>query len=244
MEHSEFLDSLRHRTSAFQSDIAAAGWGAPVPSCPGWTASDLCWHLTEVLFFWGTVVAERRQDLQGFERLQRPDDPQLLTLFAQQARFVIDALSGATPDEAIWTWTADRSVGFAGRRMAHETAMHACDAAITAGREPSMDPRLASDGIDEFLTHFITRVLADAEPVGGSVHIHCGDVPGEWTLQPPSSPGSLYAMTREHAKGDCALRGPAADLLFVLWRRTGPETIDIVGDADVARRFLAATNLS
>jgi uncharacterized protein (TIGR03083 family) len=197
-----------------------------------------------VLHFWGTVVAERRQDLQGFERLQRPDDADLLASYSQQASLVIDALSMAPPDEAVWTWTADHTVGFVGRRMAHETAMHGCDAALAAGREPWMNPTLASDGIDEFLTHFVNRAHADAEPVGGSVHIHCADVPGEWTLQPPPSPGLPYAMTREHAKGDCALRGPAANLLFALWRRTGPGTIDIVGDAEVARRFLAATNLS
>ena len=244
MEYSQFLDALRRDTSAFEADITTAGWTATVPSCPGWTASDLCWHLTEVLAFWGTVVAERRQDLHGLKRLQRPDDAQLLALFAQQASFVIGALASATPGEMIWTWTNDRTVGFAGRRMAHETAVHACDAALAAARVPAMDSTLASDGIDEFLEHFVHRALPDAEPIGGSVHVHCGDVPGEWTIQPPPTPGERYSVTREHAKGDCALRGEAANLLFALWRRTGPESIDIVGDTDVARRFLAATNLS
>lgn len=244
MEYTQFLDTLRRDTTRFEADVTAAGWNAAVPSCPDWTASDLCWHLTEVLSFWGIIVAERRADLDGFTRLQRPGDDQLLALFSQRAGFVIEALSSATPDEAIWTWTADHTVGFVGRRMAHETAVHACDAALAAGREPAMDPTLASDGIDEFLEHFVHRVHADAEPVGGSVHIHCGDVSGEWTIQPPTGTGERYSVTREHAKGDCALRGNAADLLFALWRRTGPETIDIVGDADVARRFLAATNLS
>ena len=28
-----------------------------------------------------------------------------------------------------------------------------------------------------------------------------------------------YDVTREHAKGDAAMRGAAADLLLVLWRR-------------------------
>ena len=48
-----------------------------------------------------------------------------------------------------------------------------------------------------------------------------------------------FDVTREHAKGDCALRGAASDLLLVLWRRRPMSTIDVVGDADVAARFLA-----
>src|SRR6516225_4382858 len=30
-----------------------------VPSCPGWNADDLLWHLGEVQWFWGTVVREQ-----------------------------------------------------------------------------------------------------------------------------------------------------------------------------------------
>ena len=122
------------------------------------------------------------------------------------------------------------------RRMAHETAMHLWDAQQAAGRGPAIEPVLASDGIDEFLDHFLGADDA-AEAVGGSVHLHCTDVPGEWTVRPQDDGGFLVA--REHAKGDAALRGSAGDLLLVLWRRLPLDTIDVVGDAAVAARLVA-----
>ena len=42
-------------------------------------------------------------------------------------------------------------------------------------------------------------------------------------------------MTREHAKGDAALRGRAEDLLLTLWRRPVPAgAVDVVGDPAAA----------
>jgi hypothetical protein len=72
------------------------------------------------------------------------------------------------------------------------------------------------------------------------VHIHCGDVPGEWTLR-PAADGAGFDVVREHAKGDCALRGPANDLLLALWRRFPIDAIDVVGDTAVAERFINAS---
>jgi hypothetical protein len=98
-----------------------------------------------------------------------------------------------------------------------------------------IDPALASDGIDELPSCFLSAA-ADAQPVGGSVHIHCDDVAGEWTLRPA---GDGFDVTSEHATGDCALRGTASDLLLVLWRRRPMSTIDGVGEADGdAQRWL------
>ncbi|HRE02628.1 MAG TPA: hypothetical protein PLV68_15105, partial [Ilumatobacteraceae bacterium] len=79
----------------------------------------------------------------------------------------------------------------------------------------------------EFVTHFVSDVRDDADPAGGSVHIHCTDVAGEWTLLPGDPPAQAgeYVVTREHSKCDCAMRGSASDLLLVLWRRIGIDQI-------------------
>jgi hypothetical protein len=82
------------------------------------------------------------------------------------------------------------------------------------------------------------------------VHLHCTDVPGEWTLYTDTDTDTdtdtgapAFRLVREHAKGDCALRGTASDLLLVLWRRLPVERVDVVGDAEVAARFLAYPRL-
>jgi hypothetical protein len=100
---------------------------------------------------------------------------------------------------------------------------------------------LASDGIDEFLTHMISDVVAAASPIEGSVHLHCTDVAGEWTVRPTVAGG--LNVIREHAKGDAAIRGTASDLLLVLWRRRDLASVDVIGDIAVATRFVAHTNL-
>jgi hypothetical protein len=78
--------------------------------------------------------------------------------------------------------------------------------------------------------------------VGGSVHIHCGDVSGEWTIREAAD--GVLDVTREHAKGDGAIRGAAGDILLALWRRTGLTSVDVIGDAAVAARFVARPSLT
>ena len=102
-------------------------------------------------------------------------------------------------------------------------------------RERPIDAALASDGIDEFL-HVMAVRPSEGAHLDGSVHIHCTDVAGEWTTRLVD--GSLVTA-REHAKGDCALRGPADVLYRALWRRADLAQVDVVGDADVARQFVA-----
>lgn len=235
VEPSELITDLEHHGAGFARSCRAAGPDTPVPSCPGWTVDDLLWHLAEVHHFWGWVLTERVATPEGYAPPDRPSGDALFDLYTAGLDRLATALRDTPADTAIWTWTDDHSAGWLVRRMAHETAIHRWDADDAAGTAAPLDPALASDGIDEFLSWFLSPAEG-AQPVGGSVHIHCGDVAGEWTLRPD---GDGFDVTREHAKGDCALRGAAGDLLLVLWRRRPMSTIDVVGDADVAARFLA-----
>ncbi|MEX0846206.1 MAG: maleylpyruvate isomerase family mycothiol-dependent enzyme [Ilumatobacteraceae bacterium] len=244
MERTNLLAALVRDGEAFARACDEAGADAPVASCPGWTVDDLLWHLTEVQHFWRWVLAERAVTPDAYVEPERPSGDALTTVYRSGLEALVTSLRDTPPDAAIWTWTSDHSAGWLVRRIAHETAVHRWDAEVAAGSPLAIDATLASDGIDEFLTWFLSP--ADhAEPVGGSVHIHCSDVAGEWTLRPTGDGfGNGFDMTREHAKGDCALRGSASDLLLTLWRRQPPSSIDVVGDADVAARFIAWPALS
>jgi uncharacterized protein (TIGR03083 family) len=240
MDNAQFLNAIERDGAAFRLAAVTAGFDAPVPACPGWNVADLVWHLAEVHYFWATVVEQKPTGWQDVKRIERCPDDQLLAEFDTHLGRLMTVLSSADPSTEVWTWAADHSVAFVIRRMAQETAVHAWDAAVAAGQPVDIDADLASDGIDEFLEHFLPDVAEGAQPVGGSVHIHCGDVAGEWTIHPTDDG---FDVTREHAKGDCALRGSASNLLLTLWRRVGTDMIDLVGDADVGRRFIATPNL-
>ena len=241
MDHDQHLIALRRDGDAFVASARVAGLTAVVPSCPRWTVADLVWHLAEVDYFWGSVVQQKAAGWDEVVRITRPGD--VADLFGEyEARFAhaLDVLASADPTSTVWTWSEDHSAGFVMRRLANETAMHLWDVNAAAGTTTPIEATLASDGIDEFLSHFVADISERAQPVGGSVHIHCTDVAGEWTIRPTSDG---FSVTREHAKGDCALRGSASDILLALWRRALADSIEIIGDAGVASRFLASANL-
>ena len=49
--------------------------------------------------------------------------------------------------------------------------------------------------------------------------------------------GEGMHVTREHAKGDVAVRGPASDLLLVVYGRKPAEEIDVFGDTSLFEQF-------
>lgn len=242
MKRTEYLAALARDGSAFADACAAAELNAEVNACPGWTVADLVWHLTEVHHFWRTIVGEQRTTWAGYEPPPRAGDGELLAAYRGGLADTLAVLTAVDPAQPNWTWSSDHSAGFVIRRMAQETAVHRWDADTAAGASTPIEAQLASDGVDEFLTYMLPDVVADAAPVGGSVHLHCTDVDGEWMVRPHND-GTLV-VTREHAKGDTALRGTASDLLLVLWRRMELATVDVVGDASVAARFVARTSLA
>jgi uncharacterized protein (TIGR03083 family) len=240
MDRADHLAALRRDGETFADACAAAGLDAPVTSCPGWDVADLLWHLAEVHQFWGTVVRDQLSSWEAYAEPERPADDQLLDSYRAGLAQLIDTLTTTDGSTPVWTWSNDHSAAWVVRRMAQETAVHCWDAEQAAGRPQPIEARLASDGIDEFLVHF-SAGAPDPVPVGGTVHLHCTDVAGEWLVVPgPGGEGAAdFVVTREHAKGDCALRGAASDLLLALWRRHGLDTVDVVGDREVAERFVA-----
>ena len=241
MESDEFIAAFDRDSAAFADACEAAGLGVAVRSCPGWTVADLLWHLTEVHDFWRTIVGEQRTDPEGYPEPARPSDEALLEMYRKGRVGVLNTLSEADPAAPNWTWSKDKTAGFVIRRMAQETAVHLWDATDASGSARPIEANLASDGIDEFLTHMLPDTAKGAAAIGGSVHLHCADVPGEWTV---TETGDGFAVAREHAKGDCAIRGTASNILLALWRRVPLSACDVVGDAEVAERFIAHTNLN
>lgn len=229
-----FLDALSRDGEAFAAACAAADPGTPIAACPDWTIPDLWWHMTEVLHFWHTIVGQQLQDWSSYEQPARPPDAQLASVYRAGLAATVAVLGAADPLAPVWTWSSDHTVGFVIRRIAQEMAVHCWDAQRVAGDARPIEAELASDGIDEFLAHFINDPRPGAV-LDGSVHIHCTDVAGEWTTRPTA--GTLITVA-EHAKGDCAIRGAASDVLLALWRRQELSLVDVVGEAQVAAQFI------
>jgi uncharacterized protein (TIGR03083 family) len=222
----------------------AAGRGARIPWSEDWTVATCAQHVGGAHHVVAQVVTDRLMaDFGRFSSLAIPDrrSPELANWIAEGTAAVVAALAATDPDAECWSWWPEgRTAGFWQRRMAQETLVHRWDAELGAGLHTApMDPAVAADGVDEYLDVFagLTRVLHTA-PAGPSIHVHCTDSEGEWLLQLPAA--GERVLTREHAKADVAVRGPAEGLLLMMWGRVDhtAANVEVIGDTDIVNRWV------
>jgi uncharacterized protein (TIGR03083 family) len=240
MDSARWLDALDRDLDALVHVARSEALGAPVPSCPGWTLADLVHHVGDVLAFWGAIVGDELDGPEDLERPPRAADDELVPRLVAKGREASKLLRNSDPSAPCWTWSHQRDIAFVMRRLAQEIAVHRWDAESVAGAPQPIDAELASDGVDEFLEHFASWPAPEKGALSGTVHLHCTDVAGEWLVV---QEGDHLTFTREHATGSCAIRGSASDLLLVVWGRVPLEAVEVIGDADVARRFVDWTQL-
>ena len=211
--------------------------GAHVPSCPDWNVAELLRHTSQV--HRNRIVLARLGTTTRPEGLGREPGPErdedLPQWYRDGLDELIEALRTAGPDAPTWTWTGENKVRFWIRRMAQETTVHRWDAQNAIGAAEPIEAELASDGVDEFLDAFIPgeEIPWDGRP--GTIHLHCTDVEGEWTVT--LEPGVIPTYERGHSKGDAAVRAPAHDLLMFVWRRIEPSEVEILGDKELVQSF-------
>lgn len=240
MNNETYLHAVQ-TNAALIAKVAAKHLDAPVAACPGWTMAELVWHMGEVLAFWKQVIDKKALDTSDLQWIERPHPRDLMSWYEQSVKDALETLLSTDPSMRCWTWTGEQDVAWIIRRMAHESSIHMWDACTAVGVQAPLDAVLSSDGIDEFLYVMVPHVREAQPVVGGSVHLHCTDVEGEWLAVPGE--GDQMIITREHAKGSCAIRGSANDLLLLLWRRIPSFAVEVIGDAAVAERFLMRTSL-
>ena len=238
MEPERYLEYLRRDGDALAA-AAEKDLTAHVPSCPEWNMADLVRHTSQVHRH--RIALARLGGTEFPKDLKREPGPEsveeLLDWYRTGLDELVEALREAGPDAPTWTWTGENKVRFWFRRMAQETAVHRWDAENAVGDAQPIDPELASDGVDEFLDAFIPGEDLPWEGRAGTIHLHCTDVDGEWTVTLENGKVPTYAVG--HAKGDAAVRAPADDLLMFVWRRIGTSEVEVLGDVALVDEFWA-----
>jgi uncharacterized protein (TIGR03083 family) len=227
-----YLDHLRNDAAALADAARSAGLDAAVPPCPEWDVAKLVRHVGRVFTSCAAVVRERGPvDWDALPAMPKGDD--VIDVYEERAAALVVALENLPEDFPIWNWFGiDPPIpGFYHRRMANEIAIHRWDGQAAAGTTTAIDTALAADGIDEFLTYFIDNAETD---LGGSLHLHAIDAECEWVVR---SEGGRLVASAEHAKSDVAVRGTASDLFLFLSNRIPAGSLDVVGNAEVARAW-------
>jgi uncharacterized protein (TIGR03083 family) len=237
MDRSVLVDATEREGRALHA-AGKAGLDAAVPACDGWTVADILGHAGRVYTSVAEIVERRAQEVPGVEIPRPPEGDAVLDFFAAALERVVAALRGIGADEAVYTWSGLQGAAFYHRRMAHETAVHRWDAESAHGAASPFDADLATDGVDEYLhvvLPFSVRRWSRPLP-SGSLHLHRTDGAGEWLVR--AADGAVHT-TREHAKGDAAVRGAASDLFLFVWNRGRTDALTLFGDADVADEWAA-----
>lgn len=235
MDDLDYLATLRSDSAAL-AVAARLGLDPPVPACPGWSVADLVLHTGNVQRHKATIVRERlRRPPQATDFPAAPSSDRLIDWFEEGATDLAETLERADPAMPVWTFhQPDQTVRFWRRRMAHEAAVHRVDAQEAHGQVAPVTPAaLAGDGVAEVLDVMLARLRDPRAGNGETVHLHCTDTEGEWllTLEP-----DRVRVGLGHAKGDCAARGGASDLLLFLWGRLPPDRLEVFGNAELLAR--------
>jgi uncharacterized protein (TIGR03083 family) len=231
MDRATHLASIR-RDGASLLSAARGHLTLDVPTCPGWSLERLVGHVGRVYRWTAAWVATG----SGERQLEQPPAGEAVLGWTHDAlELLVDVLGAADPDAVVATWSGEQPAAFWPRRMAIETAVHRWDAQHAAGDPAPVDAALAVDAIDEMLAVIAPwRGTAELGHTGQTLHIHATDTPGEWFIRLAAEG---LEVERTHAKGDVAVRGPASDLLLVLYNRLGTDTVDVFGDAGLLERW-------
>lgn len=238
-----YVAHLRTESNRFLDVLAATPSKARVPACPDWDADDLLWHLAEVQWFWGTVIATRPSGPPD-QHPPRPEGRQeLLGFFDEVSSTLAEGLASADPAEEAWSWADDRTVGFTYRRQAHEALIHRLDAEQTAGAVTPLPTELAADGVAELLetmyggepppwgsfTPSGQHTAVELNDAGERIRVATGTFEG---THPES--GTRYheahLLRVDDGPADVVVRGRAADVDAWLWRRRDGAGITVEGD--------------
>jgi uncharacterized protein (TIGR03083 family) len=245
MDISEHVEQMRIETQRVVDRMEFAGFDATVPSCPGWTLSDLAVHVG-MAHRWAAAIierrAQRRDDITAVEaRGELPPDDAIGGWLIDGQRQLAAVIAATPPDADFWRFmrNAPSSLAFWARRQAHETAIHRVDAELAGMPVPpaTVSPAFAADGVDELLLGFAPRY----RPAGiapARLHFHATDVARGWTAT--IAEGAVEVTDSIHGDADLRIDAPVNVLYLLLWNRTGVEHAVLTGDAAALDSWRAA----
>lgn len=237
------LRYLERAAGTFTELLRTGDLAAPVPSCPGWSLTDLAHHLGGVHRWARTAIVEARSSDEADLAGPPPERTALAAWYREGADALLEALRTRGPDAECWSFGPEpKTAAFWFRRQVHETSMHVWDALASQGGtpEPAFDRALALDGVDEVCQFFFPRQvrLGRIPPLARSLAVAPDGTPDQWVL----AGDGLAPATAAPAPANATVRGPAGALLLLLWNRTSLDDprISVAGDAQAARHVLTA----
>lgn len=243
MEFTRFSECLAADFDRLRA-VAATDLSAEVPTCPGWTMTDLVQHVGAVYLHKSAAMREGAEPTTWPPDGINDEDP--LALLDRAYAELTGEFATRRPADPAGTWYGpDQTVGFWIRRMAQETVIHRIDAELAAGEPVAAVPDdLAVDGVDELLKVFVAFGVAAWGDYFSQI---LGEAPGyEFALRTDgggwrvrTGPGRFDvaddAADAADAPADASIAGPPAALLRWVWNREAagqPSGVTVEGSPD------------
>ena len=235
MELEAYLAVIASEAARMAALAEEAGLDAKTPTCPRWNIRKLIHHTGEVHRWATAVVAGQYTNLAKVPNDTRgplPTDAKTVGWFCDGAAKLVDTL--ATADASVEYDMFLRDPGMPrlliwARRQAMELCIHRVDAESALGRCTAFPPNIAAEGIDEYLTGFITRGKgAVHRDTPQTIGIAPADVEQRWTVTISDGP---IVTERKARRTACIVKGTASNVFMALWNRPGLDDSAIKGDA-------------
>lgn len=250
LSYAQRLDTGVAQTALLVSGVAEADLSVPVPACPGWTLNQLLRHVGYAHRWIEQLVRERILDADRSLSMAHSVDTyagetaaELLPWLTEGAGLLAAAMREVSPDEPIAMLFPDEpGPRFWARRMAHETWVHRHDAFEALGLPFSVDPMVAADGLWEWMNvglrivHLRRPEFAELLGAGHTLVFEATDVDASWHVD---LTGSAPVAREGEGSGAVTVRGRAADLVLTLYRRRGPDGLEVSGDSALLKEFLS-----
>jgi len=247
----DHLDRIVTDTDLFAAAVLRGPLDSPVAACPEWDVQALALHLGHIHRWSRLAAATAARPERGAVPgpPARPGDPQELAAWLREgAAELVATLAGIDPEAPTWhPFPVPLVAGLWPRRQAQETMLHRWDAERAVGEPTPFDPAIAADGIDEYFTVMVPRLLMrdDVRLPDGHVHLECRDLAAGWGVG--TEDGEVFvtsgvAGSSELSAADDAGRaridGDAAALLLALWGRTSATaTVSVRGAVALAEAW-------
>ena len=197
---------------------------APVPTCPGWSVTDLVAHVGGYHRWVADLLRTAAQEPRAPYDVRPTPDLTLAEWYLIGLDLLLEAIDATDPETPMWTVTVDQKAGAWCRRQAHDLTLHRWDAQNTHGTAGPVAPERAVDFIDELFELALPYILPFlGRPVpGASLALRSPD--GAYQRRVEVA-GGRPSLSRSTEPADAVLTGTPPDLLLTLWRRTDTATL-------------------
>lgn len=248
IDHQTYCAAVDEQITALASTLDTADLTLAVPTTPGWDVQAVAKHVGVIHRWAAQMIRDGLTERLDFKAIEgrAPVEGQSWADWIRAGGAVLDdQLQRHAPDVPVWTWGPGGTVGWWARRLTFETFIHGADVTLALGGAPTLSADLAVDGVDELLVNLpgaaaFAPGVAELRGDGETIHLHATDAEGEWMITLTTDG---FTLDHGHGKGDVAVRGPAVDLLLLVYGRRGigDAGIECFGDAALYERWRTLT---